>query len=662
MATTTPQKPVNPPVPKTPLDPVERKELIFRRRRESLFWAAVAIFGSVKFAVVLLVTIAVVVGAATIVESVYDTPVALYYIYNATFFILFLALLCVNLAAAALSRWPWQRKHTGFVVTHMGIITLLIGSMIGMIWGFEGYVTLHTDGPARDQLFAGKTLLKVQSAADGGIDQMDFPVDAYGPTPEAPLNMELPGTDLQLVVSGYSEQLQRQPVVEPSIAPLAPVGLDLAMSSGMMNQELELPFLVDLGEVLTQPLFTMAKIEIHPSFGPEEEIGRPAPVDFPNLPPEALFREMHVVLAQHADQPVITTDLGRASGYRFTFEENRNDPRGFDLIMTGPGGAAERWPLSDLLGKATLAANGSLQVVVPEYWPDFDISSGRPVSKSDEPNNPGVRIELFGARASMEPPKPTLQLTPTEDRAAIAYRLLRENQVVGSGELREGETLPLGWADWQLTLRRLLPQAQMGSVTEESAGALNLDPAAGGGQPMMRGIRAHLAAPDGRATEPAWLLGGITHPLYLDGRPVQVWFGPEIIPLHFDVKLESFSVPRDPGTDTPADFISQLVFTDREAGTTARGEAHMNTPALYPDSFWRAVTGQTYKFSQAGWNRHDLTESRLQVLYDPGWLLKWVGSLGICVGIFMLFYMKGYGREARAVDREAQTAAMENKQ
>jgi len=30
----------------------------------------------------------------------------------------------------------------------------------------------------------------------------------------------------------------------------------------------------------------------------------------------------------------------------------------------------------------------------------------------------------------------------------------------------------------------------------------------------------------------------------------------------------------------------------------------------------------------------------VQILRDPGWSMKWIGSLLICLGIFMLFYLR----------------------
>ena len=44
--------------------------------------------------------------------------------------------------------------------------------------------------------------------------------------------------------------------------------------------------------------------------------------------------------------------------------------------------------------------------------------------------------------------------------------------------------------------------------------------------------------------------------------------------------------------------------------------------------------------SQASWNPENLNQSSVQILRDPGWLFKWIGSLVICAGIFTLFYLR----------------------
>ena len=92
-----------------------------------------------------------------------------------------------------------------------------------------------------------------------------------------------------------------------------------------------------------------------------------------------------------------------------------------------------------------------------------------------------------------------------------------------------------------------------------------------------------------------------------------------------------------------------------------RDTAHMNSPAMFPGDFWRSLLGWNYKFSQANWNPQNLNETTLQVLYDPGWPLKWIGSLGICLGIALMFYfMPKRSASERGGREEAEDVATKN--
>jgi len=81
---------------------------------------------------------------------------------------------------------------------------------------------------------------------------------------------------------------------------------------------------------------------------------------------------------------------------------------------------------------------------------------------------------------------------------------------------------------------------------------------------------------------------------------------------------------------------------DRETGDIVTGQCWMNNPMSVPDSWWNTFTGFTYKLSQASWNPQNLSQSSIQILRDPGWSLKWTGSLVIVAGIFSLFYLRPY--------------------
>ena len=88
----------------------------------------------------------------------------------------------------------------------------------------------------------------------------------------------------------------------------------------------------------------------------------------------------------------------------------------------------------------------------------------------------------------------------------------------------------------------------------------------------------------------------------------------------------------------------------------------MNNPFSFPSETWRTWTGLTYKMSQASWNPENLGQSTIQILRDPGWLLKWVGSLLVSSGIFMLFYVKKFRRPIVAAPTEARPQRKEEAQ
>ena len=62
------------------------------------------------------------------------------YIYRSPGFAILLAFLGMNILCAALIRYPWKKRQTGFVVTHAGLLTLLLGSYYSVRTADEGQV------------------------------------------------------------------------------------------------------------------------------------------------------------------------------------------------------------------------------------------------------------------------------------------------------------------------------------------------------------------------------------------------------------------------------------------------------------------------------------------------------------------------------------------
>jgi len=303
-----------------------------------------------------------------------------------------------------------------------------------------------------------------------------------------------------------------------------------------------------------------------------------------------------------------------------------------------PGGGSGRAAAEAGAKGVVEGPGGRVEFTVQEFWSAFAMQEGRPVSLGPKPDNPAVRLDLDGTvNAPAGRPMPRLLLTPDPAGDRVHWRSLRGTDLVASGSVALNESIVTGWADWQARLVTLHSSAEFVDRTEPVP-AESLPPGARRTPPP--GIRAKLVRGDGTASPERWILSGRSESFAAGGQAVQVGFGLLTRRIPFQVSLANFEVPRDEGSDAPANFIATVRFDDPRTGAGFERVSRMNHPASYPGDWFAVITGFNYKFSQASWNPEDLGETTLQVLYDPGWLLKWVGSLMICAGITMLFYLR----------------------
>ena len=106
---------------------------------------------SLKLAVISLSSLAASLAFATWFESTYGTTAVQDYVYRSTWFAVLLAFLATNILCAALIRYPWKKRQTGFVVTHAGLLVLIFGSYWSFRTADEGIVGM-LEGETRSQL------------------------------------------------------------------------------------------------------------------------------------------------------------------------------------------------------------------------------------------------------------------------------------------------------------------------------------------------------------------------------------------------------------------------------------------------------------------------------------------------------------------------------
>ena len=109
---------------------------------------------SLKLAVFSLSSLAASLAFATWFESNYGTTAAQDYVYKSTWFAVLLAFLAINILCAALIRFPWKKRQTGFVITHAGLLILIFGSYWSFQTADEGTVAM-LEGQSRSEMVRG---------------------------------------------------------------------------------------------------------------------------------------------------------------------------------------------------------------------------------------------------------------------------------------------------------------------------------------------------------------------------------------------------------------------------------------------------------------------------------------------------------------------------
>lgn len=610
-------------------------------------------FASIKLAVVLLAVLIIGAIAGTLYESSFDAKVARAYVYGAPWFNAWLLLLASNLAVSALSRWPWKKHHVAFLVTHLGIITLLAGSLIGRIWGIEGTITLFKGEPPTNRLLVDQHQLRVRDS-DGVVK--GYPVEFIHrpPTPKKPWDLGLLAGGGRLSVVDYAPAIEGKLNPKPLQDGGAPA-VHFILTTALMGQRLENWLLADGHDHAFN--MGLATIELKRGAAPPETKADASTSPAP-LAAEVEIEEAIFAFAKAPEEQISKVLRGGSSGVKIKLSQPEKGNKGSILISLND--KSWTFDVAQNLGKDAPMDGSPFTGRIENYWADFRIENGKPTSVGDEPNNPAVVVTIRGkalpvsttpnphgaAEPGAAPPLPAdgnvapnhLTLFIADD-GAVSYTLDSRKTGRATGKLELNKPLPTGWADWQLTVDRVLPHA-------EEWMDFNPTTPPPTGPDLPDGVRVRIDQ-DGRTSE-QWVPAGWQITIPVGSAAVQVAYGWRQQPLPIALELLNFEVQRNEGTDSPAGFKSTVRVTNQE-GQTATGQCWMNNPFNYPGEWWRTWSGLTYKMSQASWNPDNLNQSTIQILRDPGWLLKWIGSLLIVCGIFMLFYVKEFRRPSKTV-------------
>jgi len=113
--------------------------------------------GSIYLAIILITLATLVVIIGTFIESLTDSHLlAAQWTYHHPFFMVLLWLFFINILFSALQRWPFKWRHIPFLITHLGLLMIIGGTILKHKIGLQGNLTI-LEGSATQQVHLPNT-------------------------------------------------------------------------------------------------------------------------------------------------------------------------------------------------------------------------------------------------------------------------------------------------------------------------------------------------------------------------------------------------------------------------------------------------------------------------------------------------------------------------
>lgn len=203
--------------------------------QKSLFRKVVRFFASLKLAVVIILLLALLTAIGTFVEARYDAYAAGKLVYHTYWMYGTLLLLSMTLIAVMIDRLPWKKKHIPFLLAHVGIILLLIGSIVTRYYGIDGTMRFGI-GEKNRLVTIPVTDLQIWSSFDGDryTQILNQEVDFFVRHPKKyPFQISLMESDFKVI--DYEPYIFPQRQIVESKAPRAGSAVRFLVQNAQVN-------------------------------------------------------------------------------------------------------------------------------------------------------------------------------------------------------------------------------------------------------------------------------------------------------------------------------------------------------------------------------------------------------------------------------------------
>ncbi len=551
--------------------------------------------GGLRFAIPVMVLVAAALIVGTFLDADRGAKVAARLVYGSWWFIALMVLVCLSLIAAVLTRFPWNRRHIGFITVHTGLIILIVGSFWSLFGRIEGQVRLR-EGQTSGELEMDTQRLKLMEPDGATV------VASVSAEDHVRGKVRLGDVDVE-IVDRWANCTQEPWVADDGVTPLRAFEIAIGDSPGVWVGEA-----AKAGGPAVVGGVTIRVLDPGRAWSP--------PAEQPEGRPEEADGYAFVVGGKR--YPLGTEGDQVFPGWTIT------SIRRFRSAIVSAGGLAENPSGGENPAIEVVISDGkgtSERHTAFEKFPDMVLRK-----KIEGDADSGAQLRAGGGTGGGDGDELVLYGPDGALRAAF---------ISASGEVdRFSHDGPLPWVfeAGGRTFRVLESRTharQTVRFVEAPAASDNFRPA------LVVSING------GEPTPLAWMSS-----LMVPGSGRIVRFGPRRVRLPFTITLEDFRKKDYPGTMMAMAYESDVVI-NAPGHDNERLTIYMNHPFKYKD----------WKVYQSGYLGD--TVSIFSVMRDPGLPTIYTGCIVLCVGILVTFYGRSFSRGHPGIGRASKTTGDE---
>lgn len=575
---------------------------------------------SVKLAVPTMLILIVVVAIGTIIESRYNAQVSGILVYKSKWFLALLGILWVNIFCSTISRIPYKEHHTGFVVVHIGLLTLLIGSMVTFIWGIDGSLRI-IEGQSGNKVALNELVLKVISS-DG-----QFRYNKSIPRVLDPTN----GNSI-----GLSDLKDKSGLIVEKIEPFVSFDTGFIEAPESTQSDQVGPY---VGFKLESAFFNVNEW-LQTKLKPENQMG-PA--------------KLRLIVAKKNDSPKKKVSTPKA----VVAEEAL-------LIKNAQTGAViSKLKVSQFKNKETSIQG--IKIKIAEVLEEASVANGKLIDQGRKGVNPalvlvlnngkenarevvfakfatfalhpngvyGLKFEYLNTNVqsadSAEEHTHTAQVSTDRNGNVIEFHYDPANPTKVKVELYKNDKSVLNQIASVGDVIQTPWMGQKITITDLKSRALpvdNIQPTTMIPKSPLPPSAIFVRAIDSNPQDGVWVIENDFKTIQTKYGNYDIFYGMNSVDLPFSLKLEKFEKIDYPGTETPMSFQSTVLVN----GTGVPTIIKMNEP-LIKDGY--VLYQASYEMAPGS-----PTASIFSVNQDPGRITKYVGAVVLCLGIVLFTLMR----------------------